>query len=232
MLDIVCTPYDLFTAEDYSASQVSYMFYDFGPKWNLEIDKEGNVWLPLNIEMEYPLEAFNFGLDYTFYMLAVGESSYVGAPVYDKTGKLILDSRFPVEVSDDYNTITIKPIVYNYKDASGKDAVETYYPCVAQLQYGMATPLNPRVGSEVVLTRKSGVTAQAAKANASVGECATHSVSSLGDAPAPAKRVYSMTPMDISLIKKYSTLDREPIEAGEEAFHKRAKAYINSVYGL
>ena len=232
LLNMVYTPYDLFTAEDYSASQVSYMFYDFGPKWNLEIDKDGKVWLPLNIELEYPLEAFNFGLDYTFYMLAVGDNSYLGAPVY-KDGELLVDSRFPVEVSDDFNTITIKPIIYNYKDANGNAAVETYYPCVAQLQYGMATPLNPRVGSDVVLTRKGAATAQvAAKANTSVGTCVSKSVSSLGEAPTPMQRVYSMTPMDISLMKQYSTLDREPIEAGEDAFHKRAQAYVNSVYGL
>ena len=232
MLDIVCTPYDLFTAKDYSASKVSYMFYDFGPKWNLEIDKDGNVWLPINIEMEYPLEAFNFGLDYTFYMLAVGESSYLGAPVYKEDGTLLLDSRFPVEVSSDYNTITIKPIIYNYKDSKGNDAVETYYPCVAQLQNGFATPLNPRIAGDVVLTRKGAAAAKKANTNASVGECMTKSVVSLGEAPTPMQRKYSMTPMDVTKMKKFATLDREPIEAGEEAFHKRAKAYVNSVYGM
>ena len=231
MLDMVYTPYDLFTASDYSVSQVSYMFYDFGPKWNLEIDSEGNVWLPLNIELEYPLETFNFGLDYTFYMLAIGESSYLGAPVYGSDGKLVLDSRFPVEVSADYNTITIKPIVYNYKDTNGNDAVETYYPCIAQLQNGYATPINPRVHGNVVLTRK-GASTLSAQRNAGVSNSVETSVASFGKAPVPMQRTYSMTPMDVKMMKKYNTIDREPIEAGMEAFHQRAKAYIDSYLGI
>ena len=232
LLNIVADPYDLFTAPDYSVSQVSYMFYDFGPKWNLEIDKDGNVWLPLDIEREYPLEAFNFGIDYTFYMLAVGQSSYVGAPVYDEYGNLALNPRFPVEVSEDRNTITIKPIVYNYTDKSGKPAVETYYPCVAQLQYGYATPLNPRVNGDVVLTRK-GVSTQSVKANAAVGSGVSAAVSSLGKAPVPMKRAYSMTPMNPENIKvaKHFVIEN-PIEAGAEAFHKRAEALVEATFGI
>ena len=232
MLDLVATPYELFTAADYSVSKVSYMFYDFGPKWNLEIDKDGNVWLPMDIEKEYPLEAFNFGLDYTFYMMGVGMNSYIAAPIYRTDGSLLLDARFPVEVSDDYNTLTIKPIVYNYKDASGNAAVETYYPCVAQLQYGMATPLNPRVNGEVVLKRK-GASTQSVKANAKVGAVETKSVKSLGKAPVPVARTYSMTPMDISLMTTYERIIKEnKIEAGNEAFHKRAQELVEKTYGI
>lgn len=232
MLDITATPYELFTAEDYSVSQVSYMFYDFGPKWNLEIDKDGNVWLPIDMEKEFPLATFNFGLDYTFYMMGIGMNSYIGAPVYNNQGKLVLDSRFPVEVSDDCNTITIKPIIYNYKDSEGKDAVETYYPCVAQLQYGMATPLNPRVNGDVVLKRK-GASTQSAKVNAKVGAVETQPVKSLGKAPVPVQRTYSMTPMDISMMKQYQRIVKEnPIEGGSEAFHKRAQALVEQTYGI
>lgn len=227
MLNIVADPYDLFTAKDYSVSQVSYMFYDFGPKWNLEIDKDGNVWLPLDIEREFPLEAFNFGLDYTFYMLAVGQSSYLGGDVHLDNGK-VLEARFPVEVSEDKNTLTIKPIVY--KNEAGQ-VVDTYYPCVAQLQYGMATPVNPRVAGEVVLKRK-GASAQAMVANKSVGQTEGKAVRSLGEAPVPMKRAFSMTPMNpetAKVINRYVV--ENPIEAGSEAFHKRATALVESIYG-
>ena len=208
------------------------MFYDFGPKWNLEIDKDGNVWLPIDMEKEFPLATFNFGLDYTFYMMGIGMNSYIGAPVYNNQGKLVLDSRFPVEVSDDCNTITIKPIIYNYKDSEGKDAVETYYPCVAQLQYGMATPLNPRVNGDVVLKRK-GASTQSAKVNAKVGAVETQPVKSLGKAPVPVQRTYSMTPMDISMMKQYQRIVKEnPIEGSSEAFHKRAQALVEQTYGI
>jgi hypothetical protein len=230
MLDVTATPYELFTAKDYSSSTTADMFYDFGPKWNLEIDAEGNVWLPIDIEREFPLEAFNFGLDYTFYMLAVGEKSYMGAPVYNQQGKLVCDSRFPVEISDDYNTITIKPIVYNYTDSNGQPAVETYYPCVAQLQYGMATPLNPRVAGDVVLKRK-GASAQAAKANASVGRGAEQNIQSLGEAPVPMQRTHSMTPLtDAKHIKRI--VREEKVEAGSEAFRRRADDLMYKTFGI
>ena len=229
LLDIVATPYDLFTAEDYSASKVSYMFYDFGPKWNLEIDADGSVWLPIDIEREYPLEAFNFGIDYTFYMLGVGNKTYIGGDVVNTNGQTILDARFPVEVSADYNTITIKPIIY--KDSTGY--TETFYPCVAQLQYGMATPLNPRVCGDIVLKRKGASTSAVKASNPSVGKTMGKAVKSLGKAPVPMQCVYSMTPLSIDEAKMVKQFVIEnPIETGAEAFHKRADAYVKSVYNL
>ncbi|MBO7190033.1 MAG: hypothetical protein J6V55_05555 [Alistipes sp.] len=233
LLDMVATPYDLFIDDEYSVSQVSYMFYDFGPKWNLEIDADGNVWLPLDIEREFPLEAFNFGLDYTFYMLGVGENSYIGNNIYDNTGKLLIDARFPVEVSADYNTITIKPIEYHYTDANNQPAVETYYPCVAQLSYMGATPVNPRVAGNVVLKRK-GASTSAVKANASVAKGVSKTLTSVGEAPTPmARNTYSMTPIDPSKITLPTRLVREQkIEPGVEAYHKRATAAVKAYYGI
>ena len=231
MLDIVATPYDLFTASDYSTNKIEHMFYDFGPKWNFEIDADGSVWLPIDIEREYPLETFNFGLDFAFYMLAIGERTYLGGDLVDYDGKTILEARFPVEVSADYNTITIKPIVYT--DNTG--TTEYYYPCVAQIQNGYATPLNPRVRGEVTLTRNSGAKAASVKANPSVGKGVAKPLSTIGEAPVPMSRpeTYTMTPMDVEKIKAPTRLVREnKIEAGEEAYHKRAKAAVEAYYGI
>ena len=231
-LGVVQTPWDLFISSEFSVATVADMFYDFGPKWNLEIDAEGNVWLPINIEREFPMSAFYYGINYTFYMLAVGDSSYLGAPVYDYSGNLLLDSRFPVEVSADGNTLTIKPIVYNYTDQYGNAATETYYPCVAQLQYGQATPLNPRVCGDVVLTRK-GASAQATSANAAVASSATTSVKALGNAPVPAKRTYSVTPLTIDESKVIKPIVRkEAYDNSEEAYHARVQALFKQIYGV
>ncbi|MBR2429827.1 MAG: hypothetical protein IKB15_07655 [Alistipes sp.] len=232
MLNVVQTPYDLFISDEFSSATVADMFYDFGPKWNLEIDQNGKVWLPINIEREFPMSTFYYGIDYTFYMLAVGEKSYMGSPVYNQNGELICDSKFPVEVSEDGNTITIKPIIYNYKDSAGNDAVETYYPCVAQLQYGMATPLNPRVNGDIVLKRK-GASAQSAKANASVGKANVQSVESFGEAPQPMQRTYSMTPLTIDPAKVRTRNVREtPIDNSEEAYHARVRKLFKQTYGF
>ena len=231
MLDLVATPYDLFIADDYSTSKTSHMFYDFGPKWNFEIDTDGSVWLPIDIEREFPLATFNFGLDYAFYMLAIGERTYLGGDLVGYDGQTILDARFPVEVSADYNTITIKPIVYT--DSEG--TTEYYYPCVAQIQNGYATPLNPRVRGEVTLTRATGAKAASVKANPSVAKGVAKPLSTIGKAPVPMARpeTYTMTPMDIEKINVPTRLVREnKIEAGEEAYHKRAKAAVEAYYGI
>ena len=231
MLDMVATPYDLFTASDYSTNKIENMFYDFGPKWNFEIDADGSVWLPIDIEREYPLETFNFGIDFTFYMLAVGERTYLGGDIIGTDGKTLIDARFPVEVSADYNTITIKPIVYT--DGSG--TTEYYYPCVAQIQNGYATPLNPRVRGNVTLTRKSG--AKAAKTNVTVKSknAVSQKLSTMGKAPVPMARpeAYNMTPMDPAKISMPTRLVREQkIEPGIEAYHKRAKACVEQYFGI
>ena len=232
MLNVVQTPYDLFISDEFSSANVSDMFYDFGPKWNLEIDSEGKVWLPINIEREFPMSTFYFGMDYTFYMLAVGEKSYMGSPVYNQNGELVCDSKFPVEVSEDGNTVTIKPIIYNYKDTNGNDAVETYYPCVAQLQYGMATPLNPRVCGDVVLKRK-GVSTQSVKANASVGKGVQNYVESFGEAPVAKQRIYSITPLIVDESKVAKRNVREtPIDNSEEAYHARVRKLFKQTYGV
>ena len=230
MLSHIATPYDLFTMENYSVSQVGYMFYDFGPKWNLEIDADGSVWLPLNIELEYPLVAWSFGTNYTFYMLGVSESSYIAGDIVDAAGNTTLKARFPVEVSDDYNTITIKPIEYEKADKT----IERFYPCVAQLTQGQATPVNPRVKGDVVLKRKSA-TASAAKANvAPAANAVRQAVPSLGEAPVPMSAPqYTMTPMDPSIIKPIKRVVREEkIEPGVEAYHKRATAAVKAYYGI
>lgn len=231
-MDIRMEPWDLFIAEDYGFEVVSNIFYDFGPKWNLEIDKDGSVWLPIDIEKEFPLETFKFGMDYTLYMLAVGMNSYLGGPYYDKDGKLVLDARFPVEVSEDRNTITIKPIIYNYINSNGQPATETYYPCVAQLQYGQAQPLNPRVAGDVVLTRKAAATAS--KSNVSVGGGKGASVVANGNIATPvARATKSMTSMDASkIVVREQLVKEQKMETGSEAFHKRAKAMVKGLYGI
>lgn len=231
MLNLVATPYELFTMTDYSSSTTNDLFYDFGPKWNLEIDKDGKVWMPIDIAKEFPLCTWNFGMEYTFFILGVGEKSYIGAPVYGEKGNLICDSRFPVEVSADYNTITIKPIEYKYTTEAGTLATEVYYPCVAQLQYGQATPTAPRVHSDVVLTRKSS--ASAAHKNASTGIKSTPKVKAIGNAPVPMERHKGITPVRAIKIKEFERfVPAQKIESGEEAFHVRAKALVKQEYGI
>ena len=55
----------------------------------------------------------------------------------------------------------------------------------------------------------------------------------MGKAPVPVVRTYSMTPMDISLMTTYERIIKEnKIEAGNEAFHKRAQELVEKTYGI
>ena len=213
------TPYGLFTATDYSASKTEYLFYDFGPKWNLEIDEDGSVWLPINVEREYPLSAFMYELGKAFYIMGVHNGTVISR-----------DIRFPVEVSEDYNTITIKPYVYSDNDDTTEDIL--FYPTVTIVENGYVQSLNPRINGDIVLKRKAAATA--AKSNHSVGQAATSVRSANGEAVKPlARSKYSMTSMDPEDITPINRIVLEnKIDPSTEAFHERATKCIKAYYGL
>ena len=213
LLGNTALPYDLFTADNYSASKVEYMFYDFGPKWNLEIDEDGSVWLPIDYEREYPLSAWNFSLDYAFYLMGIHNGTAIAK-----------DIRFPVEVSADYNTITIKPYVLDN---------EVYYPTIAIIQSGSINTLNPRIQGNIVLKRQ-GTTPAAVKANVACGQAATPARLANGEVVAPKTiSQYSMTPMDAEKIVPITRIaPKQKIEAGSEAYHERASKCVREYFGL
>ena len=62
---------------------------------------------------------------------------------------------FPVEISEDKNTITIKPFVYSYTDENGNTNNYTYYPNMiinTNSIYGML-PMTGKIKGDIVLTR-------------------------------------------------------------------------------
>ncbi|MBR5249871.1 MAG: hypothetical protein IKV28_04705 [Bacteroidales bacterium] len=132
------SPYELFINPDHSSVNNAALFYDFGQKWYLEVDQEGNVTAPINSECLYPMTNWNYY--YPLYMggLAQDWSAQVLGPVEDEAWPA-----FPVEVADDRNTITVKPIDYYGIQA---------YPNVVYDYYGLSV-VGYQVISEVVLTR-------------------------------------------------------------------------------
>lgn len=140
------TPYELFYATDYSTidGDTGALFEDFGPKWYLEVHEDGTVTAPISYETFSPMSAVYGGI--SFYLIGLSNTGDFER-VTDGTNYQPL--HFPVEVSDDRNTITIKPYV-------GKnDAGETieYYPTPVYISgYGFVVT-SPCVVSEIVLTR-------------------------------------------------------------------------------
>lgn len=95
------SPYDLFKAVDYSSVDVPQLIYDFGPKWFMEVLEDGRVIIPFDSMYLPPMHNWP---GYSYYVGGVGD----GYAFYDATDQY---PGFPVEISEDKNTITIKPIV-------------------------------------------------------------------------------------------------------------------------
>ena len=194
------SPYDLFVADNYSSVDVPQIMYDFGPKWFLEVLEDGRVIVPLSSTYLPPMHSWP---GYTYYVGAVA------------SGYAILDGSeevpgFPVEISDDMNTITIKPIMY--ADENGQQ-MSAYMNAVglADGSYEIVATII----SDIVLTRgwkgtakKNSVEAMPAKAMAVT----------MNGAPAelPAVRSHkSMTDLSVPARKDFKVVENPTVVTKE-----------------
>ena len=194
------TPYDLFVAKDYGSVDVPQIMYDFGPKWFLEVLEDGSVIVPFNSTYLPPMHNWPMYAKYdwdacTYYVGGVGS----GIGFYDPNESV---QGFPVEVSEDMNTITIKPIVLS-------DGNEQ------QVFYMNAMGVNPQdpssldivatVISEIVLTRGWNETASVKAVPAAVPskvKAVTMDGAPVTKAPA-ARRYKSMTKLEVEPAHEY-----------------------------
>lgn len=136
------TPYDLFKATDYSSIDEAQLLNDFGPKWYLEVLEGDKVVVPFNDTLVPPMHSWP---GYSFH---VGAYSQTSNYFFTKTNSEVLG--FPVEISPDKNTITIKPI--ELLDEKGE--VVNYY-MNAVINNGGSYELVAPVISDIVLKRKT-----------------------------------------------------------------------------
>lgn len=142
------SPYDLFIAEDYVCLDVPQTVYDFGPKWYLEVLEDGRVIVPFSSSYLPPMHNWPMYAKYsweasTYYVGGVGS----GLGVYDATDNY---PGFPVEVSEDMNTITVKPIVLD----GGSERQELYMNALGiNPQDPTTVEVVATVISDIVLTR-------------------------------------------------------------------------------
>ena len=132
------SPYDLFVATDYSSVNVSQLMYDFGPKWYLQVLEDGSVIVPFSTTTMPPMHNWP---GYPFYVAGVGS----GTAFYDANESY---PGFPVEISADYNKITIKPIVLS----DGKTS-QSYYMNALGMSTDGSLELLATVLTDIVLTR-------------------------------------------------------------------------------
>lgn len=134
------TPYDLLIHPSYSTPTVANIFYDFGPKWYLQIAEGDKVTAPINSEEFSPLSNW---ADRSLYTMVAHTGTEMLGVNPEATGN-DRTLHFPVEVSADKNRITINPYVYEGK---------TYYPSLAYSRQGAYSQTGTLITSPIVLTR-------------------------------------------------------------------------------
>ncbi len=192
------SPYALFSDVDYSSVDVPQLVYDFGPKWYLQLHDDGTVTVPFSTEYLPPMHSWP---GYPFYVGGVGGEGDNRIAFLDgedvSAGAL---PGFPVEISDDYQTITIKPIVRSdvnyYMNAVG----------VAQGSYELIST----IFTEIVLTKgwKDSGSKPKSKAKSKAQETFASRVN--GPAAAPEARIYkSVTKLEPAVRKNFK-VDESP----------------------
>lgn len=214
------TPYDLFKAVDYSSIDESQLLNDFGPKWYLEVLAGDQVVVPFNDTLVPPMHSWP---GYPFHVGAYDKASNY---FFTKTNSSV--PGFPVEISPDKNTITIKPI--ELLDDAG-NTVKYYMNAVGN--NGGVYELVAPVISEIVLKRKTASQSSAAiQVNGLVAEPVNAQPRNFGETVVemPAPRVYkSLTKLSEPV--KY-TVDEYPNVITEKALNDALDNYIEKRYNI
>lgn len=158
-------PFDLFTDTEYSGYDNRSLFWDFGPKWYLEVASDGSVSVPFNNLFMYPMSGWT--ISYPIYMAAYGEDGVL----FNNGGETLA---FPVSVASDNNTVTVSPIL----DASNKP----YYPAAGFSYYGGFRSDDCVINSALTLTKGwTDAAAPAAKASKSAKRTEANVISDNGN---------------------------------------------------
>lgn len=147
--------FDLFKSTSYTSVDVAQIFYDFGPKWFIEVDADGSAYVPFDSKKLIPTHCWG------------GYVNYLAACTDKDAGYLAtMDPRddvkgFPVTVSQDGNKITIGSVRMSDIDGNGEPIYEDdrttprkseYFMNIIGIKNGSPDWVTPIVG-EIVLER-------------------------------------------------------------------------------
>ena len=133
------TPWDLFCSSDYVAYDVEEIFYAYGPKLFFQVQEGDQLVLLGDATVTYlpPVAGWNY-----YDVLLMGYN-----PTYANEGMYYTGS-YPVEISEDKNTLVIKGI-----EAEG----EIFYPALGSMGYGWPEFFT-KTCADIVLTRGAAAT--------------------------------------------------------------------------
>ncbi len=154
---VLTTPWDLFVHDKYGAAQTSYLFNDFGPKWFLQTNENGDIFIPVNYEQVPPLTRWYQAANH--YLVSGnfehGYAYYIGS---DKLSCEEVGIPVKVESVDGAITITLQSTTMKYTATNEETGEKTEVECTGwpNVMYDYLTgPAfhDTYVVSEVVLTK-------------------------------------------------------------------------------
>lgn len=157
-------PYYLYVADSniYNGTSTESILWDFGPKWYIELQADGTAYAPFDVTNFAPMTAW-IPENYDYYMIAANIIDGMWTAQMPEGCK-----GFPVVISEDKNTITVKGFEVSYVDKSTGDTMySTLYPQPAFVQTNQYNSF-AWIVSDVVLTRNTSVAAAQARLNAPV----------------------------------------------------------------
>jgi hypothetical protein len=222
----LATPFDLFVHTQYSCIDNAQIFYDFGPKWYLEIDADGNVTLPFDMWATPPM---SFWQRIPFFMAAYnpeqnhGYKSAVVSSREDAEGEVIMPAEFPVEIVNDDKFI-IKPVMAPLFDEAGAKLYAHYPNAIGGWGEHDAQMLRPVV-SEITFTRGWKSTASTSASAARQAECAKPRVAGETWTPAVVK---SLTPVKNVNVPTFE--QKEMYILTEDMLNASIESYLDKKY--
>lgn len=156
------SPFELFCSTTYNGASSASPVVDFGPKWYLEIAADGTVTAPFNSAYFDPMSSWYYDTQSLYESHLMGY--YFDPENYNIENNVLVgyfggsdggyqNGHFPVEVSEDGNTITVKPLIYTYQN-EGETVSLTLYP-TSCLNFGSGSYDPLEICSEIVLTRNT-----------------------------------------------------------------------------
>ena len=222
----LASPFDLFVHSQYSCIDNAQIFYDFGPKWYLEIDADGNVTLPFDMWATPPMSSWQ---RIPFFMAAYnpeqnhGYKSAVVSGREGAEGEVIMPAEFPVEIVNDDKFI-IKPVMAPLHDEADAKLYAHYPNAIGGWGEHDAQMLRPVV-SEITFTRGWKSTASTATSTSREAEYAKPRVVCETWTPAVVK---SLTPIKNVNLPSFEQKDMYILT--EDMLNSSIKSYLDEKY--
>lgn len=205
---LYASPYDLFVSTNYNGATVNSIVADFGPKWYLQLDADGNVCVPVNYYLNTKLTGW---VSSDWYLMVGDVTERMAYAVFDNYGTI----EVPVEISADRNTITIKPFVYGgieYRLGCGMDWGSGYLSYTG-ITYGDITLTRGWNGGEATAAAAGKSVKKLKEAKTALGKGSVNSIE--------LKR----TPLVKGAAAKRTRIDAQPLTP--EQFKANVEKHIN-----